>query len=90
MSLSLEEKYAIRGVGVFAAYILVGTIMIGSVIALRFQFKAWALPRVFWSQDVCPEPHITCGVLPLYIVIGCVAWAIILAGASKLYTRVTD
>lgn len=34
-------------------------------------------PRIFWSNDVCPDPTVTCGVLPVGVLLATFLGAIV-------------
>jgi len=58
----------------------VGAVILGLMSYVRLNQIG---PRVFWATDVCPEPNVSCGVLPLVVPAAAVLAMGLLVGGQR-------
>lgn len=66
------------------------TFQVLGTLAVAVGFTLWVQifqigPRWFWAQDVCPEPNVTCGNVPVSIIVGVLLGIIVVGLVLGVY-----
>lgn len=44
-------------------------------------------PRWFWASDLCPEPNVGCGIIPVGVIVASIAGVIVASISRRLVLR---